>query len=107
PANSTWPTVNSNIILPKKSDSKTPMQLMYLPMVHPVAALDAYVLHAALVTRSRGQQGFVFLPVFRDKIIAGAFLSGNRGDKGFPPELFIDANDVIAKLSPLIPQPVS
>jgi hypothetical protein len=102
-----WRTDKSKMILPKKADAKSRLEVMYLPMVDPVAALDAYVLHAALIARSRGQQGFVFMPVITGRLIAGAFLSGNRGDKGLPPELFIDANDVIAKLSPLIPQPTS
>ena len=102
-----WRTDKSKMILPKKADAKTPLELMYLPAVDPVTALDAYVLHAALIARSRGQQGFVFMPVLTGRVIAGAFLSGNRGDKGLPPELFIDANDVIAKLSPVIPQPTS
>jgi hypothetical protein len=83
------------------------MELMFLPLVHPVVAMDAYMLHAALITRSRGQQGFVFKPILTDKLVAASFRSGNRGDKGFPPELFIDANDVIAKLAPLFPQPTS
>lgn len=103
---SVWRTDKSKIILPRKAGSKSPMELMYLPMTDPAAALDAYVLHAALIARSRGQQGFVFLPIITGRLIGGAFLGGNRGDKGLPPELFIDANDVIAKLSPLIPQPV-
>jgi hypothetical protein len=104
---SVWRTDKSKIILPRKADSKTPMDIMYLPMVDPVAAMDGYVLHAALVSKARGKQGFVFLPILTGKIMGAAFLSGNRGDKGLPPELFLDANDVIAKLSPLIPQPTS
>jgi hypothetical protein len=106
-AKNVWRTDKSKIILPKKADSKTPMELMYLPMVDPIAAMDAYVLHAALVARSRGQRGFVFLPILTGKVVGAAFLSGNRGDKGFPADLFIDANDVIAKLSAVIPQPTS
>jgi hypothetical protein len=104
---SVWRTDKSKIIIPRKPDSKTPMEVMYLPMVDPVAAMDGYVLHAALVSKARGKQGFVFLPILTGKIVGAAFLSGNRGEKGFPPELFLDANDVIAKLSPIIPQPSS
>ena len=105
-AKAVWRTDKSKIIIPKKAGSKSPMELMYLPLADPVAALDAYVLHAALIARSRGQQGFVFWPIITGRIIGAAFLSGNRGDKGLPPELFIDANDAIAKLSPVISQPV-
>jgi hypothetical protein len=107
-AKDVWRTDKSKIILKTKADpSKSPMELMFLPLVHPVVAMDAYMLHAALITRSRGQQGFVFMPILTDKLVAASFRSGNRGDKGFPPELFIDANDVIAKLAPLFPQPTS
>ena len=105
-AKDVWRTDKSKIILKTKADpEKSPMELMYLPLVSPVVAMDAYMLHAALIARSRGQQGFVFSPIITDKLIAASFRSGNRGDKGFPPELFIDAGDVIAKLSPEIPAP--
>ena len=105
-AKDVWRTDKSKIILKTKADpAKSPMELMYLPLVSPVVAMDAYMLHAALMAHSRGQQGFVFNPIITDKLIAASFRSGNRGDKGFPPELFIDANDVIAKLSPEIPAP--
>lgn len=107
-ARNVWRTDKSKIILTsKKSEpSKSRLELMYLPMTDPIVAMDAYVLHAALVARSRGHQGFVFMPIIDRRIIAGSFRTGNRGDKGFPAELFVDANDVIAKLGPVIPQPV-
>jgi hypothetical protein len=105
-AKDVWRTDKSKIILKSKADpAKNPMELMFLPFVHPVVAMDAYMLHAALIARSRGQQGFVFMPILTDKLVAASFRTGNRGDRGFPPELFIDANEVIAKLSPLFPAP--
>ena len=108
-AKNVWRTAKSKIILTsKKSDpSKSRMELMYLPMTDPVVAMDAYVLHAALVARSRGHQGFVFTPIISGSLLAGSFRSGNRGDKGFPPELFLDAAEVIADLRRVIPEPVS
>lgn len=106
-AKNVWRTDKSKIIIPTKPEkTKSQLELMYLPLTDPVVAMDAYVLHAALIARSRGQQGFVFAPVISRNIIAASFRSGNRGAKGFPAELFVDANDVITKLSPLIPQPV-
>lgn len=105
-AKNVWRTDKSKIILKSKVDpAKNKMELMYLPFVDPRLAMEAYVLHAALVARSRGHQGFVFMPVISDKIFAASFRSGNRGLKGFAPDLFVDANDVIAKLSSIIPEP--
>ena len=107
-ARNVWRTDKSKIILTsKKSEpSKSKLELLYLPMTDPIVAMDAYVLHAALVARSRGHQGFVFMPIISRNIVAGSFRTGNRGEKGFPAELFVDANDVVAKLGPVIPQPV-
>ena len=102
-----WRTDKSKIVLKSKMDpAKSKMELMYLPYVDPRMAMEAYVLHAALVARSRGHQGFVFMPVITDKIFAASFRTGNRGQKGFAPDLFLDAADVIAKLSTVIPEPV-
>lgn len=101
-----WRTDKSKIVLKTKVDlAKSKMELMYLPFVDPAVAMDGYVLHAALLAKSRGQQGFVFAPVVTDNIVAASFRTGNRGQKGFADDLFIDANDVIAKLGPLIPTP--
>jgi len=106
-AKNVWRTDKSKIIIPVKADkTKSKLELMYLPLTDPSVAMDAYVLHAALIAKARGQQGFVFMPLITRNIVAATFRPGNRGDKGFPPDLFIDANDVITKLSPLIPQPV-
>ncbi|HJU76912.1 MAG TPA: hypothetical protein VJ597_03160, partial [Sphingomicrobium sp.] len=108
-AKNVWRTAKSKIILTSKKvdPSKSRMELMYLPMTDPVVAMDAYMLHAALVARSRGHQGFVFMPIIGGSLLGGSFRSGNRGDKGFPPELFIDASEVIADLRRVIPEPVS
>lgn len=108
-AKNVWRTDNSKIVLknPKADPSKSRFEIMYLPLTDPVVALDAYVLHAALIARSRGQQGFVFTPSFSSRSLVGLFRTGNRGDRGFPAEMFINANDVIQKLSPLIPMPAS
>jgi hypothetical protein len=107
-ARNVWRTDKSKIILvSKKADpSKNRMEIMYVGMTDPVVAMDAYLLHAALIARSRGHQGFVFMPYISGNLIAGSFRSGNRGDRGFPPELFIDANEVIADLGRIIPEPV-
>ena len=101
-----WRTDKSKIVIKTKANpAKSKMELMYLPFVDPAIAMDGYVLHAALLAKSRGHQGFVFAPIVTDDIIAASFRTGNRGQKGFADDLFIDANDAIAKLEPLIPTP--
>lgn len=103
-----WRTDKSRLILkPKSAPSTSKMELMYLPFIDPIMAMDAYLLHAALVARSRGHGGFVFSPVLSEKIAGAAFRTGNRGDKGFPDDLFIEASDVIAKLGPILPSPAT
>lgn len=108
-AKSVWRTDKSKIVITSKKldPAKQRMELMFLYGVDPVVALDAYVLHAALIARSRGHQGFVFSPLLTEKLLAASFRTGNRGDKGFPPELFIDANDAIANLSTVIRDPAT
>ena len=103
---SVWRTDKSKLIIRTKADAtKSRIELMFLPWVDPAVALDSYVLHAALLARSRGQQGFIFTPIIGDKLLAASFRTGNRGEKGLPDELFIDAKDAIAKLEPVIPSP--
>ena len=107
-AKNVWRTDKSKIVLvSKKADpAKNRMEILFVPMTDPVVAMDAYMLHAALIARSRGHQGFVFMPFISGSLVAGSFRTGNRGDRGFPPELFIDANEVIADLGRIIPEPV-
>ena len=103
-----WRTDKSRIILKSKVDpAKDRMELMFLPMTDPQVAMDAYVLHAALIARSRGHKGFVFTPLFAGKFLGARFRTGNPGEKGLPSELFINAEDAVAKLSPLIPDPAT
>lgn len=101
-----WRTDKSKLIIKLKSDDpKNKLELMFLPMVDPAVAMDAYVLHAALIARSRGHEGFIFQPIVSDKLLAASFRTGKKGDKGLPAELFVNASDAIAKLEPIIPSP--
>lgn len=103
-----WRTDKSKLVIKLKSDeTKSKMELMFLPMVDPAVAMDAYVLHAALIARSRGHEGFIFQPIVSDKLLAASFRTGKKGDKGLPAELFVNAADAIAKLEPIIPSPES
>ncbi|HEY7810789.1 MAG TPA: hypothetical protein VIA98_10455 [Allosphingosinicella sp.] len=102
-----WRADKSKIILKTKTPSKYKMETLFLPFVDPLAAMDGYVLHAALIAKSRGHEGFVFSPLLTDNLVAAWFRTGNRGEKGFPADLFIPAEDAIAKLSPIIPAPAT
>ena len=103
-----WKTEKSKLILKLKAQaSKSKMETMFLPLADPIVAMEAYVLHAALIAKSRGHQGFVFTPLLSGNIAAGAFRTGNRGDKGFPGDLFISADDAIADLTQVFPSPAT
>jgi hypothetical protein len=80
------------------------MERMFLYAAGDVA-LDAYSLHAALLAKKRGHQGFVIMPQAAGGYVSAAFKTGNRGEPGMAPALFNDADEVIANLSALIPDP--
>ncbi len=101
-----WRTDKSKMLLKPsaKAPSTSRFETLYLFGANPFAVFDAYALHAALLAKSRGQQGFVILPVLNG-VYAARILTGNRGEPGLPPALFNDADAVIAALSPIIPSP--
>ncbi|PSJ43445.1 hypothetical protein C7I55_03555 [Sphingomonas deserti] len=103
-----WRVDKSKLVLKLEmlDSTKTKMELLFLPLADPATAMEGYVLHAALLAKSRGHNGFVFTPLIGNNIVGASFRSGNRGEKGFPEDLFISAEDVIAKLSAVIPDPV-
>ena len=45
------------------------------------------------------------MPLFAGGYVSAGFKTGNRGEAGMTPALFNDADEVIADLSPLIPDP--
>ncbi len=102
-----WRTEKSNILLapskPRTDGSK--LETLFIYGINAEVAMEAYTLHAALLARARGQQGFVILPIITDDVVAAAFMSGNKGDPGLPDVLFNDSATVIADLSPIIPDP--
>jgi len=104
---SVWQTDKSKLILKRKGDEKSPLELMYLFNAAPEVAQQAYLLHAALVSKARGFSGFVYQPVIADKLFAGSFRPGKPGDKGFAPELTLNADEVIAALKTVIPDPAT
>lgn len=103
-----WNTAKSSLLLkPRKvePDDASRMETLFLYGVDPRATVDAYSLHAALLAKARGAQGFVIAPLFTGNILAARVLTGNRGEPGLPPALFNDADQVVAALSPIIPSP--
>lgn len=100
-----WNTKKSSIVLKTKQADERKMETLFIYGVDSTAAMEAYVLHAALLAKSRGHQGFVFVPVFEKNIIAALIMTGNRGAPGFSDILFNDAETVITDLSPILPDP--
>ena len=102
-----WRTDKSQILLKDKNPEKrsSRMETLYLYAVSPGIALEAYTMHAALLARSRGHQGFVITPLFVSGLVGAMIQTGNRGDAGMPEPLFNDAAEVIAELSPVFPDP--
>lgn len=104
-----WRTDKSKMLLKPSERAKTTskMETLFLFGVSPAVAVDAYALHAALLARSRGHAGFVMTPILADTYSGAAIRTGSRGEPGLPEDLFLDAGDVIAKLSPIIPDPAA
>jgi hypothetical protein len=101
-----WRTDKSKMVIKidKPAAGALQMEQMFLYASGDVA-LDAYSLHAALLAKKRGHQGFVIMPLFTGGFVSAGFKTGNRGEPGMTPALFNDADEVIADLSPLIPDP--
>lgn len=102
-----WRTDKSRLVIELKdaAKSKLKMERMFQYGADFDALFPAYALHAALLARARGHQGFAMLPMFGDRIAFAAFITGNKGDPGLSDPFFADAGEVIAALSPVIPSP--
>lgn len=69
-----------------------------------LAGLDGVMLHAALLARARGKQGFVMnMHVSQPPYGEVSFV--DAGDAGVSPERYLDAEAVIAEMSSFIPSP--
>jgi hypothetical protein len=103
-----WKLDKSKIIL--KRDAKViedpSEELLFLYQVESNGRFDAWMLHAALIAQSRGLKGLIFMPQ-RNSANSIFVRLGNPGDPKLPASLFIDAQDVIATLSPVIPDPLT
>lgn len=101
-----WRTDKSKLlIVPKKppeNGNKFEVLIGYAPLM---PSIDGYALHAALLAKARGKQGFIITPIVQNGLIAALFITGDRGAPGLPEGMFNDAETVIADLSPVIPAP--
>jgi hypothetical protein len=90
-------------------DPKKPRNydILALSYADPLVERDAFKLHAALLAKARGQQGFAILQIYNDSTdyVSAVILTGNRGDPGLAAPIFNDADAVIADLSTIIPSP--
>lgn len=102
-----WRTDKSKLVVPLKDEGKAKLKMerMFLYGADFDALFPAYTLHAALLAKSRGHQGFALVPMAADRLVFAAFITGNKGDAGLKDPLFAEAEEVIAALSPVIPSP--
>lgn len=102
-----WRTDKSRLVIAIKDDGKIKLKMerMFLYGADFDAVFPAYALHAALIAKSRGHQGFTILPIPTERIIFAAFITGNKGEPGLSDPLFADADEVITALSSVIPSP--
>jgi hypothetical protein len=71
-----------------------------MPLVSP----DAILLHAALQAKAKGKQGFTLVIVPQRPMLA-IVRFGNKGEAEMPDSLYLDSDDVIARLREAIPTP--
>lgn len=102
-ARNVWRTDKSRYLIARKLDGSA-YEGVVVTGVGGSAAGEALLLHCALVAKARGKTGFALAPI-RKRVDSALVAFGNPGDRGVPAAVFIDADAVIAALSPRIPQP--
>jgi hypothetical protein len=104
--NATWKVGEKpRFLVKRKADDTTPGDILSTePHVIGLVAGEALCLQAALIAKARGAQGYVMSPV-RKYVTIAVLRWGNGGEAGMPARLMLDADKVIADLSPHIPQP--
>lgn len=102
-----WRTDKSKLLIPVKDNDKAKLKMerMFLYGADFDAMFPAYALHAALLAKSRGHQGFAMFPITTSQFVFAAFVTGNKNEPGLRDPLYADAEEVIAALSPVIPSP--
>lgn len=106
----TWNTTKSKYILQTKKSGGEEVKGDLLYSANPYGGyslydLDAYMLHGALLAKSRGHNGVIYRPVIEEKYIAMIVHTGNCGDRGFPTAMCQPADELINGLKDYIPSP--
>ncbi len=94
--------IDKSKFLQKKSDDR-PGETLTMIGGNGVPAGEGFLLHAALLAKSRGKTGFAILPI-RFSTITGRVLIQDP-DGQLPADAFIKADEVIAALGPRFPKP--
>ena len=89
--------IDKSKFLQKKSDDR-PGETLTMIGGNGVPAGEGFLLHAALLAKSRGKSGFAILPI-RFSTITGRVLIAE------PDGTFIKADEVIQTLGPRFPKP--
>lgn len=102
-----WKTDKSRIFLKREPGKGDPnAKIAFLYGASPDVAFDAMLLHAALDAKAQGKKGFTFYPLVQNYLAAIVY-AGDPGEAVTPPSLFLDSAEVVAALSPAIPDPVA
>ena len=96
--------VKKSKILNKKFSEKLNAHTMFIYEGPAYVRYQAFMLHAALLAKDRGEPGFVISP-FLDIPRIALVRFGAAGTKDIPAELFLDADHVISELRILFPDP--
>ncbi len=100
-----WKTDKSKILIDPNTKVHND-QIAFLYATSPDVRYDAFLLHSALMARKEGKTRLLFMPFKNDS--GSVFIrKGNPGEATMPAALSIDVEDVIASLSPIIPDPVT
>ena len=94
--------IDKSKFLQKKSDDR-PGETLTMIGGNGVPAGEGFLLHAALLAKSRGKSGFAILPI-RFSTITGRVLIAEPDGKR-PADAFIKADEVIQTLGPRFPKP--
>lgn len=100
-----WKTDKSRYLVKKTEKAKYNGDLMFIYGAYGQAGGEAMLLHAALLARHRGFDGFMMGPV-RTKLDNSLVMFVNAGGPGAVDGMVVNAADVIAALSPEMPEPV-
>ncbi len=99
-----WRTRKSRMLEDEPYLKDTEFYFIHSNTMEPVRN-EAMMLHAALQAKAKGKQGFMILTFAPLADGQGVVRFMDRGELGAPNDLFIDADAVIAELSPIIPSP--